>query len=179
MRVKGQPGSYSLFTAIGEPGEVTIDFAPGQQATISGLRVFGKVYFGDREDPSGGRIAAVYESLDLKDLGNNWDPSHNNIFVTGTWRNDPWRFSGSFGLAGEVKDPGMGYDAVESSATFYAAGVGRKLNERTFAYVNYAAVSNGEDSHYGLGQREDNCNYFTPASGQGARAASLGIIHKF
>lgn len=157
----------------------SIDLNEGQ-STLTGLRAFGKVSFGDRDDPAGGRIAVVYESLDLKDLGGGvWDPSHDNFYVSGTWRNDPWRLNGAFGLAGEVKDAGMGYDASESGATFYAAGVGRKLAPKTYAYLNYAAVSNGEEAHYGLGQVEDNCNHFLPANGQNANAASLGIIHKF
>jgi len=157
----------------------SIDLNEGNN-TLTGLRAFGKVYLGDREGPRGGRLGVIYEQLDLKDLGGgSWDPSHNNIYATGVYRTDPWWFGGSLGLAGEVKDPGAGYDASESSATFCALGGERKLSDSTSQWANYTSIDNGQDAHYGIGQVEDNCNHYLPADGQNARAISLGIRHDF
>lgn len=61
----------------------------------------------------------------------------------------------------------------------YAVGGSHQLNDRTRLWFNHAAVGNGMDAHYDIGQVEDNCNHYLPADGQNASAVSLGIRHKF
>lgn len=147
---------------------------------VKALGAFGLGTKGDDGFGTWGKIGAVFEYQDLKDIsGTDFDDSHSTIIGFGKYQVGPNQVRAAFGHAGAIKAAPDGYDKGETSANYWAAGYEYKLQKRTGIWLEYAGVSNGDAADYGLGQVEDNCYHYNPYPGNKVNSFSLGMRTNF